>query len=224
MKLDSLAISAMMLTGLVAGSHAATQAATGTPVNLIRVANAVVANTYANTDEFPSVRHERMADLAYMIGIWDLTSKATSDDGGLLEARGTRSCVWVLDRTAIRCDDTVDAIRATEDYPGLYNNHDQLFYLTFNESDGRYEYTYMSPTSADKEIYQAEFDEGSKTLTRFMRLGDKEAKFPVRIWQVNDDEIHERAVVDSQNENKSAGDLVETILNRKVSGASLTRF
>ncbi len=223
MKFDSLVISAMMLTGLVAGS----QAATGTPANVtrvIRVANTVVASAYPNNDEFASERHERMADLTYMIGIWDLTSKATSHDGGLLEARGTRSCVWVLDRTAIRCDDSVDAIRATEDYPGLYENHDQLFYLTFDQGAGRYEYTYMSPTSADKEIYQAEFDESSKTLTRFMYLGNNQAILPVRIWQVSDDEIREQAVVDSQNENKSADDLVETILNRKVSGAILTRF
>ena len=99
---------------------------------MIRIANAVVANAYASNDGFPSERHERMADLAYMIGIWDLTSKATSDGGELLEARGTRSCVWVLDRTAIRCDDSVDAIRATADYPGLYENHDQLECLAGN--------------------------------------------------------------------------------------------
>ncbi len=220
MKFDSLVISAMMLTGLVAGSQAATDA----PVNVFRIANAVVANAYPNNNEFASERHERMADFAYMIGIWDLTSKVTSDNGGLLEARGTRSCVWVLDRTAIRCDDSVDAIRATEDYPGLYKNHDQLFYLTFNESDGRYEYTYMSPTSADKEIYPAEFDESSRTMTRFMYLGDSEAKLPVRIWQVSNDEIRERVVVDIQNENEPVGDSIETILNRKVPGASLTRF
>ncbi len=223
MKFDSLAISVMMLTGLVAGSQAATKTVIDAPVNMIRIANAVVANAYASNDGFPSERHERMADLAYMIGIWDLTSKAISDGGELLEARGTRSCVWVLDRTAIRCDDSVDAIRATADYPGLYDNHDQLFYLTFNESDGLYEYTYMSPTSADKQIYQAEFDESSKILTRFMHLGDNQA-MPVRIWQVSDDEIRERAVIDPQNENKDAADSLETILNRKVPGATLTRF
>lgn len=228
MKLYSLALSALMLAGLVAGSQAANQlTATDESSYTIRIANAAVASTYASSEEFSSERHERMADFAYMIGIWNLNSRATLGDGELLEAIGTRSCVWVLDRTAIRCDDSVDEVHASAGYPGLYENHDQLFYLTFNESDGRYEYTFMSPISANKQIYHAEFDEGSKTLTRFMHLENGDQVLPVRVWQVSNDEIREQAIGNPRGEidnDRVVVDNVETVLNRKVPEASLTRF
>ncbi|MEE8463452.1 MAG: hypothetical protein V3S53_01580, partial [Gammaproteobacteria bacterium] len=55
-------------------------------------------------------------------------------------------------------------VRATHGFPGLYEPRDRLFYVTFNEQDGNYEFLYMSALSAEKNIFPAEFDSGSKTL------------------------------------------------------------
>ena len=54
---------------------------------------------------YPSERHARMADLDYLVGIWQMTRRERIAGGQFAEAIGTRSCVGVLDRTAIRCDD-----------------------------------------------------------------------------------------------------------------------
>ena len=113
---------------------------------------------------YPSERHVRMADLDYLVGIWEMTSRETIAGGQVAEASGVRSCVWVLDRTAIRCDDIFTHVRATRGFPGLYEPRDRLFYVTFNEQDGNYEFLYMSAVSAEKNIFPAEFDSGSKTL------------------------------------------------------------
>ena len=113
---------------------------------------------------YPSERHARMADLDYLVGIWEMTSRETTAGGQFAEASGVRSCVWVLDRTAIRCDDIFTHVRATHGFPGLYEPRDRLFYVTFNEQDGNYEFLYMSALSAEKNIFPAEFDSGSKTL------------------------------------------------------------
>ena len=113
---------------------------------------------------YPSERHVRMADLDYLVGIWEMTSRETIAGGQVAEASGVRSCVWVLDRTAIRCDDIFTHVRATHGFPGLYEPRDRLFYVTFNEQDGNYEFLYMSAVSAEKNIFPAEFDSGSKTL------------------------------------------------------------
>ncbi|MCH6573116.1 MAG: DUF1579 family protein [Proteobacteria bacterium] len=113
---------------------------------------------------YPSERHARMAELDYLVGIWEMTSRETISGGQYAEATGIRSCVWVLDRTAIRCDDMFTHVRATSGFPGLYEPRDRLFYVTFNEQDGNYEFLYMSAVSAEKNIFPAEFDIGSKTL------------------------------------------------------------
>ncbi len=113
---------------------------------------------------YPNERHARMADLDYLVGIWQMTRRERIAGGQFAEAIGTRSCVWVLDRTAIRCDDIFSHVRATDGFPDLYEPRDRLFYVTFNEQDGNYEFLYMSALSAEKSIFPAEFDVGSKTL------------------------------------------------------------
>jgi hypothetical protein len=113
---------------------------------------------------FPSERHARMADIGYLVGIWELTSRESVPDGQYAEATGTRSCVWVLDRTAIRCDDIFTRVRATDNFPSLNESRDRLFYVTFNEQEGNYEFLYMNASNAEKSIFPAEYDVGSKTL------------------------------------------------------------
>ena len=113
---------------------------------------------------FPSERHARMADIGYLVGIWELTSREAVPDGQYAEATGTRSCVWVLDRTAIRCDDIFTRVRATDNFPGLSENRDRLFYVTFDEQEGNYEFLYMTASNAEKSIFPAEYDVNSKTL------------------------------------------------------------
>lgn len=136
------------------------------PITMLLLSPAVYAVSVPaiHAGLYPSERHARMADLDYLVGIWEMTSRETIAGGQFAEASGVRSCVWVLDRTAIRCDDIFTHVRATHGFPGLYEPRDRLFYVTFNEQDGNYEFLYMSALSAEKNIFPAEFDIGSKTL------------------------------------------------------------
>jgi len=45
---------------------------------------------------YANERHARMADLDYLVGIWEMTTRETISDGQFAEATGTRSCMWVL--------------------------------------------------------------------------------------------------------------------------------
>jgi len=169
---------------------------------------------------YPSERHARMADLDYMVGIWELTSRETISGGQFAEASGTRSCVWVLDRTAIRCDDIFTHIRATDRFPDLYEPRDRLFYVTFNEQDGNYEFLYMSALSAEKSIFPAEFDVGSKTLLHEVPgefLGeDGAAMQSSRQELIDDNQIREQHKLMSDD-----GDTMESVeitLRRMIGG------
>ncbi len=170
---------------------------------------------------YPSERHARMADLDYMVGIWELTSRETTSGGQFAEASGTRSCVWVLDRTAIRCDDIFTHVRATDRFPDLYEPRDRLFYVTFNEQDGNYEFLYMSALSAEKSVFPAEFDAGSKTLLHEISgevLGEGgAARQSARQELIDDNQIREQHKMMSGD-----GDTMESVeitLRRMIGGS-----
>ncbi len=169
---------------------------------------------------YPSERHARMADLDYLVGIWEMTSRETISGGQHAEATGIRSCVWVLDRTAIRCDDMFTHVRATSGFPDLYEPRDRLFYVTFNEQDGHYEFLYMSALSAEKNIFPAEFDIGSKTLVHeipggFLGQGGEAMQ---STWQklIDDNQIREEyRVISGDGDTRES---MEITLRRMVGG------
>lgn len=161
-----------------------------------------------------------MADLDYLVGIWEMTSRETISGGQYAEATGIRSCVWVLDRTAIRCDDMFTHVRATSGFPDLYEPRDRLFYVTFNEQHGHYEFLYMSALSAEKNIFPAEFDIGSKTLAHeipggFLGQGGKAMQ---STWQklIDDNQIREEyRVISGDGDTRES---MEITLRRMVGG------
>ena len=175
---------------------------------------------------YPSERHARMADLDYLVGIWEMIRRETISGGQFAEASGTRSCVWVLDRTAIRCDDIFTHVRATNGFPDLYQTRDKLFYVTFNEQDGNYEFLYMSALSAEKSIFPAEFDIGSKTLLHAVP-GDligkgRDLRQSTRQKLIDDNQIREEHKLISGD-----GDTMESVeitLRRMVGGNRVQLF
>ncbi len=191
------------------------------PALLLSSALGAVSVPAIHAGLYPSERHARMADLDYMVGIWELTSRETIPGGQFAEASGTRSCVWVLDRTAIRCDDIFTHVRATDRFPDLYEPRDRLFYVTFNEQDGNYEFLYMSALSAEKSVFPAEFDVGSKTLLHEVPgefLGEDGATIhSTRQELIDDNQIREQHKLMSGN-----GDTMESVeitLRRMIGGS-----
>ena len=192
------------------------------PIALLLLSPAIYAVSVPAIHDglFPSERHARMADLDYLVGIWEMTSRETISGGQFAEASGTRSCVWVLDRTAIRCDDIFTHVRATSGFPDLYEPRDRLFYVTFNEQDGNYEFLYMSALSAAKNIFPAEFDIGSKTLLHevpgeFLGQSGK-AKQRTRQKLIDDNQIREEyKMMSGDGETMESGEIT---LRRMVSG------
>jgi hypothetical protein len=109
-------------------------------------------------------RQARMAELDFMVGIWDLTRRESVAEGQSIQWSGTRSCVWVLNRTAIRCDDRLSDPIPLESPHDRATTMEQLFYVTYNESHASYELLYMDALSAERSVYAASFDQSSQSL------------------------------------------------------------
>lgn len=166
---------------------------------------------------FPGVRQARMAELDFMVGIWELTSRESVAKGPATERAGMRSCVWVLNKTAIRCDDRISdsAIGpVSSDNPEI---KERVFYVTYNESEESYEILYMDALSSQRSVYAANFDPQSQSLLKVSGDGQSGDTSPIVSavqTRVDDNQIRE------QLEWVSAGsqqiESVETVLHRKV--------
>lgn len=106
-----------------------------------------------------------MQALDMLIGQWSLTSTERTPDGDALQARGTRTCRWALNGTAIRCDDRFDLFGSVNGAARPVSVADSLFYLSFNGRTGLYEYTYYSPEMPELHTVPASYDAALRTLT-----------------------------------------------------------
>ncbi len=193
------------------------------------LATPVFAKTYLSEDSsaYATERHARIAEFGFMVGIWDIRANEKSSDGQFLEEHGTRSCVWALNRTAIRCDDSLTRVRASERYQPVGKQRNALFYLTFDEATGNFEYTFMSADSPIKQIFQAEYDPDSRVLTNTAPmdpLGRNEVvQTQTKQWLVSDDEIRQQSSVASPNLDYT--EVFNMVLNRQVgAGRSVGHF
>ncbi len=108
---------------------------------------------------------QRIQALDMLIGQWALTSTERTPKGDALQARGTRTCRWALNGTAIRCDDRFDLFGSVNGAARPVSVADSLFYLSFNGRTGLYEYTYYSPELPELNTVPASYDETLRTLT-----------------------------------------------------------
>ena len=116
-------------------------------------------------EDVGQLSHERMQALDMLIGQWSLTSTERTQQGDALQARGTRTCRWALNGTAIRCDDRFDLFGSVNGAAEPVSVADSLFYLSFNGRTGLYEYTYYSPEMPELHTVPASYDASLRTLT-----------------------------------------------------------
>ncbi len=116
---------------------------------------------------------QRMQALDMLIGQWSLTSTERTPDGEALQARGTRTCRWALNGTAIRCDDRFDLFGSVDGAARAVSVADSLFYLSFNGRTGLYEYTYYSPELPEIHTVPATYDASLRTLTGSAWISDE---------------------------------------------------